>query len=338
MPAKNSQLMLPKKKNFSRLIKASLFLRYPAIVTLNISGSKFEEIAVHNNTPSISTFFNKKNKIETATNTLDEQVTKTLIENENDGRFSGVNLPNAYMKEGIVETSSVSSLVSENRGEENARERVNGVKNEEEVTSSGKTAHNSKLTESTFSAKKGIKVFFSGKNSNERKAKNGERQDSSLNPYQGCEIDSAVLESLPDEIRREIEQSLVRSNRRGKKTIEGNTFFGPRVPSSGKESAPHNMFNKETSHSFESEGFSDGEAQMKNVCNKMDDSTYLQQCEKCGESLPDWEMPEHLDYHFALELQKVERNSTAAAKSDFSTNEPPKKKQRTTIQSFFTPK
>lgn len=27
-------------------------------------------------------------------------------------------------------------------------------------------------------------------------------------------------------------------------------------------------------------------------------------CEKCGSLVPVWEMPEHSDYHFALELQK----------------------------------
>nr|2I5O_A Chain A, DNA polymerase eta [Homo sapiens] len=27
-------------------------------------------------------------------------------------------------------------------------------------------------------------------------------------------------------------------------------------------------------------------------------------CEKCGSLVPVWDMPEHMDYHFALELQK----------------------------------
>lgn len=30
----------------------------------------------------------------------------------------------------------------------------------------------------------------------------------------------------------------------------------------------------------------------------------LQVCERCGQKVPVWEMPEHTDYHFALDLQK----------------------------------
>lgn len=49
-------------------------------------------------------------------------------------------------------------------------------------------------------------------------------------------------------------------------------------------------------------------------------------CEKCGERISAWVLPEHLDYHFAKELQDQERN------------EPPKKKLKTAgkIFSFFS--
>ncbi|KAL9958717.1 hypothetical protein ACROYT_G035767 [Oculina patagonica] len=290
---------------------------YPAIVTLQISASKFEEINDHNNTPSISSFFNKKNKTETTTVALNEQVSKSLAENEKNIGFSSVNLPNDSTRE--------PSLVPEGRDEENPKEQVRSIKNEEESSNNGKTSHTSKVKDNAHTEKKGIEVFFSGKNSNDRKLKNSERL--SRNPYLGCEIDSDVLESLPEEIRREIKQSLVQSSRGGKKAKEGSNFFGPCESTSGKESTSHN----ETPSTSENDGFSDGETLAV-------DCTDLQKCEQCGQRLPDWEMPEHLDYHFALELQKVERNSTADAKSNVSINEPPKKKQRTTIQSFFTPK
>lgn len=236
-----------------------------------------------------------------------------------------MNLPNDSIGEAKKDVYISSNLVPEGRDEENRKERVCSIKNEEESSNNGKTAHTSKLSDNIHLDKKGIEVFFTGKNSSERKLKNSER--SSRNPYLGCEIDSDVLESLPEEIRREIKQSLVQSSHGGKKVKEGSSFFGPRESTSGKDSISHD----ETPSTFENDGFSDGETLTV-------DCTDLQKCEQCGQRLPDWEMPEHLDYHFALELQRVERNSTAAAKSNTSINEPPKKKQRTTIQSFFTPK
>lgn len=285
-----------------------------------MSASKFEEINDHNSTPSIRSFFNKKNKTETTTNTLSEQVPNMLKENEKDGRLSSANENAEESNEG---TCFASNLVPEGRDEENPSERDNSVKNGKKGVNRGKTACNSRLSGISCSEKKGIEVVFSGKHSSERKLKNSERP-SRLNPYLGCEIDSAVLESLPEEIRREIKLSLVRSNRGATKGKELNNFFGPRESTSCTESTSL----KETPHTVENDGFSD------------DGTNYtdLQKCEKCGQRLPYWEMPEHLDYHFALELQNVERNSTAATKSDLSINEPPKKKQRTTIQSFFTPK
>ena len=243
-----------------------------------------------------------------------------ITPNEKHGCLSRAN---ENSEEANKRTRSASNIASAGRDEENPVEEDNGVKNGKEGINRGKTACNSKLSEITCSEKKGIEVFFSGQHSNERKLKNSERPFRP-NPYLGCEIDSAVLESLPEEIRREIKMSLTRSNRGAKKGKELNGFFSPRESTSGKESTSFN----ETPNICENDGFSDDDV----------DCTDLQKCEKCGQRLPDWEMPEHLDYHFALELQNVERNSTAAAKCDLSIDEPPKKKQRTTIQSFFSPK
>lgn len=243
-----------------------------------------------------------------------------ITENEKHGRFSSA-IENSG--EANEETCFAFNFVPAGRDEENHVERQNSVKNGKEGINKGNTACNSKVSEITCPEKKGIEAFFAGKHSNERKLKNSERPTGRPNPYLGCEIDSAVLESLPEEIRREIKQSLAQRNH-GAKKGKVNSFFGARESTCGKESTSFN----ETPNIIENDGFSDdGE-----------DLTDLQKCEKCGQRFPDWEMPEHLDYHFAVELQNVERNSTAANKSDLSINEPPKKKQRTTIQSFFTPK
>lgn len=236
-----------------------------------------------------------------------------------------MNFPNDSTGEAKKDSCVSSDIVPESGNEKNDQGQASSNKNEEEGSSKGKTAHTSRLSDSTHPEKKGIEVFFSGRNSSERKPKNSERP--SRNPYLGCEIDSDVLESLPEEIRREIKQSLVQNNHDGKREKEKGNIFGLRESTHGKESAS----NIETSSVFENDGSSDAET-LTMGC------TELQKCEKCGQRLADWEMPEHLDYHFALELQKVERNSTAAAKTNISINEPPRKKQRTTIQSFFTPK
>lgn len=228
-------------------------------------------------------------------------------------------MPNDTTEEAKRESCSSSNLVPKARDEGNPEGHVGSIKYKEGSNNT------SKVSDSTHAEKKGIEVFFTGKNSSERKLKNTERP--SRNPYMGCEIDSAVLESLPEEIRQEIKQSLAQSNHGGKKAKEGNKFFGLQESTGRKENTSHN----ETPNTFENDGFSDGETLTKGC-------TDLQKCEKCGQRLPDWEMPEHLDYHFAVELQKVERKSTAGANLNISINEPPKKKQRTTIQSFFAPK
>ena len=282
-----------------------------------MQASKFEEINDHNSTPSISSFFSKKNKTETATDTLSEQQPNMITENEKHGRLLSLT---ENTEEGTEGTCFASNFVPAGRDEENPAEQGNGIKNGKEVINKGKTACNSKPSESTCSETKGIEAFFSGKHSNERKLKNSERPFRP-NPYLGCEIDSSVLESLPEEIRREIKQSLVQRNH-GAKKAKVNNFFGTQESTSGKESTSFNL----TRNVIENDGFDDSAS-----------CTDLQKCEKCGERFTEWEMPEHLDYHFALELQNVERNSTAS-NSDLSINEPPKKKQRTTIQSFFTPK
>ena len=203
-----------------------------------------------------------------------------------------------------------------------------------ERNNDGKTHLSSKLSDNTVSNKKGIQAFFSdtARTSGELKVKSVQR--TARNPYQDCEIDYTVLESLPEDIRREIQQSLVRDNQQAKRTKEGMKFFGSRTSSAVTDVTSDRSVNKEAP--FEPDSSLDGT--LSSDCNKQDHCTELVKCEKCGAKLSHREMPEHFDYHFALELQKGERNSTATKSSNIEATEPPKKKQRTTIQSFFTPK
>ncbi|EFB21293.1 hypothetical protein PANDA_002412, partial [Ailuropoda melanoleuca] len=76
-------------------------------------------------------------------------------------------------------------------------------------------------------------------------------------------------------------------------------------------------------------------------------------CEKCGSLVPVWEMPEHTDYHFALELQKSflqphSSNSQVVPASSpqskrnpkspsASSNKRPRPKGMQTLESFFKP-
>lgn len=197
-----------------------------------------------------------------------------------------------------------------------------------------KTDLSSKLSDNIVANKKGIESFFSdaGTNGGEGKVKNVQRMP--RNPYQDCEIDCTVLESLPEDIRREIQQSLVRNNQQVKRTKGEMNFFGSRRSSAAKDATSDGCGNKEAPL----ERNSPLDRTFNSNCNKKDHCLELVKCEKCGAKLSQWEMSEHFDYHFALDLQKGERNSTATKTSNIEGTEPPKKKQRTTIQSFFTPK
>lgn len=295
---------------------------YPAIVCLNVSASKFEEITNHNCTPSISSFFTKKNKLEKVENLSDNFVS----ENVEDGCSSSFNLEG---NKGIGRTSVSGSVVNQNLHEENSCDGVQRYDNKE-CRDNEKKVLESKHNVGTLSKKKSIEAFLSGKVICEEKRQHNEGRP--CNPYQGCKIDASVLESLPEEIRQEIEQSLGRPNQEGEKKRRKPSLFGSRV-------SPDEAQGRETSTSVAIGGGSGIGKTRVNLCNQVDwDETDLRKCEKCGETFPGCVMPEHLDYHFALELQEGENNSTVTSKSGSSTNEPPKKKQRTTIQSFFTSK
>ncbi|XP_048259861.1 DNA polymerase eta-like [Haliotis rufescens] len=48
------------------------------------------------------------------------------------------------------------------------------------------------------------------------------------------------------------------------------------------------------------------------------DDDDVMRCDKCGRTLPIWEMPEHSDYHFALELQNSSQNATMVTQPSVS--------------------
>ena len=76
-------------------------------------------------------------------------------------------------------------------------------------------------------------------------------------------------------------------------------------------------------------------------------------CEKCGSLVPVWEMPEHTDYHFAMDLQKsflqphssnpqvVPASSPQGKRNPksplASNNKRPRPQGMQTLESFFKP-
>lgn len=62
-------------------------------------------------------------------------------------------------------------------------------------------------------------------------------------------------------------------------------------------------------------------------------STELINCSRCSQKVSAFEMSEHMDFHFAMELQKNEQLSENVRKK-----EPPKKRQKSTIDNFFVSK
>ena len=305
--------------------------RYPAIVTLNISASKFEDLSENSSTPSISSFFNKKSKTDALTVT---SVEKENTQDHGEEDFSSlhlveketVNSDSKFPNNSKATSSIITPIISlQNRGES-----LKGG-------SSDNAACGSKLNETHTPKKKGIEAFFSGSGAKTCDVKDRSGGRTRRNPYQDCEIDSSVLESLPDDIRREIHQSLSVKNEPGKRAKEGGDFFDVHASSTEKRTRSEDNGNMAVTCNTGSDNVFDAKMQVFGS-NRTGNCTDLVKCEKCGESLSHSEMPEHSDYHFALELQQGERTSSAARNTQLLVSEPPKKKQRTTIQSFFSPK
>lgn len=281
------------------LTKVSENFRYPGIVVLHISASKFEEVS-ETSTPSISSFFKKKTPEEITTNASEkETVSPALILNGN--------VPDEF-------SSCLQDKISECSG------------SHQELTKRSETVLNCQLNDKQPVTKKGIEAFFSecGKSSGQAKQKNERRK--CRNPYEDCQIDCTVLKSLPDDIQREIRQSLVKRGQEKSPRKQEANFFSLQASSSVSD------LRKDTQADVD-KVMNEARGSYSNETDLGDEE--LVKCEKCGMKFSPWEMPEHLDYHFAVDLQNIERNSSETSRCSA---EPPKKKQKTTIQSFFAPK
>ena len=277
-------------------MKVSKNFRYPGIVVLQISASKFEEVS-ETSTPSISSFFKKKTPAEITANASEMEIVS----------------PALILKGNVADefSSCLQDKISECSG------------SNKELTKRSETASNCQLDDKQSVTKRGIEAFFSecGKSS---KLKNEQRK--CRNPYQDCQIDCTVLKSLPDDIQREIRQSLVKSDLERSPRKQEAKFFSSQASSSVSGVC------KDTQ--AEVDKVVDGaRGSYSNETDLGDDE--LVKCEKCRMKFSPWEMPEHLDYHFAVDLQNTERNSSETLRCSA---EPPKKKQKTTIQSFFARK
>ncbi|XP_067019871.1 DNA polymerase eta-like [Acropora muricata] len=269
---------------------------YPGIVVLQISASKFEEVS-ETSTPSISSFFKKKTPAEITANASEMEIVSSAL------------ILNGSVADEF--SSCLQDKISECSG------------SNKELTKRSETASNCQLDDKQSVTKRGIEAFFSecGKSS---KLKDEQRK--CRNPYQDCQIDCTVLKSLPDDIQREIRQSLVKSDLERSPRKQEAKFFSLQASSSVSRVC------KDTQ--AEVDKVVDGaRGSYSNETDLGDDE--LVKCEKCRMKFSPWEMPEHLDYHFAVDLQNTERNSSETLRCSA---EPPKKKQKTTIQSFFARK
>lgn len=151
------------------------------------------------------------------------------------------------------------------------------------------------------------------------------------NPYEGCAIDTSVLESLPPDIRFEIKQSL-RKDKAGKehKRNEGiRRFFTPVPSTSGRnssslestvetQSVTASSRKRKMPFCYEADAVS---RVLDEKCQKMIDPDMVE-CDKCGKLFSAWVMPEHLDYHFAKTLQeKDEVESRTCAMKERQNND-----------------
>ncbi|XP_068750811.1 DNA polymerase eta-like [Montipora capricornis] len=276
---------------------------YPEIVVINISASKFEEIS-QNSTPSIRSFLNKKTCTEVAANAPNDEVVCSLLS----AGESVENVPSSGLQVGY-----------ENRGIQ-----FPGINNEtEDSTRDVKTASNCKVRNNDPVNKKGIEAFFPTAKRIQRVCEgNATTHTKTVNltaPFwKACRIAySAKFKSFL-------------KNKNQVELNEEEACFGSPASSPVKDSASGLRLNTQAERSNASDGprdSYDNEAEHSNA--------ELVKCEKCSLEFSPWHMPEHSDYHFAVELQRFERSSAGA--SSFSA-EPPKKKQRTTIESFFSPK
>ena len=145
--------------------------------------------------------------------------------------------------------------------------------------------------------------------------------------YDRDEIDQSIVKELPDDIRNEIESFLglpelsTRSKRRRieKYTISENSTSRTSTTKSIPIARTHN---------------DDVGTPIKSSFQGMNsEKSELIQCSRCSGKFSSLEMPEHLDFHFAMELHENDRVNDSLQKP-----KPSKKRQKNTIDSFFVSK
>ncbi|XP_028393439.1 DNA polymerase eta-like [Dendronephthya gigantea] len=155
--------------------------------------------------------------------------------------------------------------------------------------------------------------------------------------YERDEIDHDIVNELPKEIRNEIQQFLgtSKTSERSKRTSSGiEKYTIPRNTISTDQT-------KITKTNASETGIYDGKYGGVQLIteNPTSDSESSHNseficCSKCSMKIEKSKMDEHQDYHFALELQK----GNEILVDHLQNREPPKKRQKGTISSFFVPK
>lgn len=268
-------------------------------MNLSLSAGKFTEKTTDTSTPMISTYF---------TNTPDSN---------SDGCTQNTD----------INTDQNTSTITTSKSPEKKHEAKTSGAGTLDVFLSERTQQ-SNTSESTHSPSKqaGILKFLSTNSSdskNEQKCQNKTSESprktgiqAFLVPRSGdsnepCDNVTSVKRSL--KLTDSVQETLLKhEDEPGPSTSTSVSIFDPQIPSTSK--AYHD-----------------------DLEDKMEDTEFCQDvvvCEKCGDRVSAWMMPEHLDYHFAKELQEQDDRERNGNRTD----EPPRKKLKPSgkINSFFS--
>lgn len=150
--------------------------------------------------------------------------------------------------------------------------------------------------------------------------------DSTSFNYARDEIDQSIVKELPDDIRNEIESflALPKPSPRSKRCSNGIEKY----TISENSTSTTNSITLAQTHNDDS-----GTTVKSSFLVTNSEKSELIQCSRCSGKFSSLEMPEHLDFHFAMELHENDRVNDSLQK-----HEPPKKRKRNTIDSFFVSK
>lgn len=267
-----------------------LFFRYPAIVSLNMSASKFQETSRTKGSSSIASFFAKK---------------------ENHDNREEIDPDQRFTLDEARKAASYEETLIESSSQTNKEAQAVLDSDEEQVT-------NVELECTDDESRQSLSCSVVEANDGKSGTFN----------YVRDEIDQSIVDQLPDDIRNEIESFLrtqkpPERNKRCSNGIEKYAVSQASTPSTF--SMEKYMFTRANDDDLGTEvTLSDRASSGKSE---------LIQCSRCCQKLSPKKMPEHLDFHFAMELHESERVT-----DNFRKEEPPKKRQKCTIDSFFISK